>query len=398
MPTNDPIKSAVTAKAARERNREPRRVLIAVSQFRPGGAERLVAHLAFGLQGRGHPVTLIVLEETGPWAEELRTQGVAVIGLGSRNARDLVALMRLRKVLKTKTPDVINVHDRWSLPYVRAARWRAGGTPVVFSAHGLMYGEPERAGLKFRWAMRGVSAMTAVSEEVCDRHARFFGWDGRVDIIPNAVPDGRPPEVTRQAVCRELGLPADTFVFLAVGNARPEKAFENLVDAAARLPRTPGARPFTVLIAGALAESLYCRDLVARHEASGLGNAVRFLGYRDDVPALLLAADAFVLSSRSEGLPMVVLEAMMAGLPVVATRVGGVPDAVGDCGLLVEPERPEALAEAMQRLMDDPLLAADLGRRARERARREYSLDRMVDRYLEVYERVVAEHARRKDR
>lgn len=95
---------------------------------------------------------------------------------------------------------------------------------------------------------------------------------------------------------------------------------------------------------------------------------------------------------------MVVLEAMMAGLPVVATRVGGVPDAVGDCGLLVEPERPEALAEAMQRLMDDPLLAADLGRRARERARREYSLDRMVDRYLEVYERVVAEHARRKDR
>jgi len=95
---------------------------------------------------------------------------------------------------------------------------------------------------------------------------------------------------------------------------------------------------------------------------------------------------------------MVMLEAMMAGLPIVATRVGGVPDALQDCGLLVPPEQPDELAGAMGRLLTDPQMASDLGGKAQKRARQEFSLDRMVARYLDVYERVAAQHQRRKER
>jgi glycosyltransferase involved in cell wall biosynthesis len=115
----------------------------------------------------------------------------------------------------------------------------------------------------------------------------------------------------------------------------------------------------------------------------------RFLGFRPDTRALYSAADALVLPSRSEGLPMVVLEAMTAGLPVVATRVGGVSDAVEACGLMISPARPGEIAAAMKRLCEDRALASRLGANAKVRALKEFSADRMVDDYLAWYQRSI---------
>ena len=124
---------------------------------------------------------------------------------------------------------------------------------------------------------------------------------------------------------------------------------------------------FTVAVAGKMVNSEYCRMLIHKIETYGIEKELRFLGFRNDTQALYSAADALVLPSRSEGLPMVVLEAMTAGLPVVATRVGGVPGAVGECGLLVESKNATQLAAAMERILKSRELRKKLGSKARKK-------------------------------
>jgi len=367
-----------------------RRVLLAITELRAGGAERVLSLLAEGLKAREVEPLVVCLEDEGPLAPTLKDQGIRVQALGSRRGYDPSTLWALRRIVWDANPDVLNAHDRWALLYLSLATQLMRSPPLVFSAHGLMYDEPARAPFRYRLAARTVSAATAVSEEVAARHGAYFGWKRSAQIVQNGVPEPATSPGARECLRAALSVKREAFLFLAVGNVRPEKGFEHLLQAAADL-RQAVSKPFVVLVCGKMSASDYCTRLRQNREKLDLVDTVHFLGYRDDVPDLYAAADAFVLSSRSEGLPMVVLEAMMAGLPVVATRVGGVPDAVGDCGLLVEPERPRALAEGMGYLMDDGALAADLGRRGRERALHHYSLDRMVDRYIEVYERVAAE-------
>lgn len=364
-----------------------RRVLLAVTELRAGGAERVLSLLAAGLNARGVEPLVVCLENEGSLAPALKDEGVAVRALGSGRGWDLAALRALRRLVRKAEPDVLHAHDRWALLYLAFATRLMRRPPLVFSAHGLLYGERARARWRYRLAARDLAAATAVSDEVADRHRAYFGWNLDAHIVPNGVPEPVPSEGARRRLRSTLGVPADTTVFLAVGNARPEKGFEDLLDAAAHL-REASAGRFVVLVCGRLPDSKYVRGLRRLQETRNLAAQVRFLGYRRDAWDLYAAADAFVLSSRSEGLPMVVLEAMMAGLPVVATRVGGVPDAVGDCGLLVPPERPGDLADAMGRLLADPAWASGLGEKAAARARREFSLDRMVSRYMDVYTRV----------
>jgi glycosyltransferase involved in cell wall biosynthesis len=367
-----------------------RRVALVIGELRPGGAERVVVHLGTALRERGVDPRVITLGPRGPLADDLEKAGVSVACLGSTRGYDVGCLWRLRGILRRFRPDVVHVHDRASLPYVTAAARLGGSPPVVYTGHGLILGEPERARLRYRLAARRIAAMTAVSEEVAARHARYLGWRGVVDVVPNGVPDPGHDPARRDQVRGELGIAPGTFVFLSVGNARPEKGFEDLLRAAVLLRDGQAARPWVAVVAGTVADTPYCRDLRAQQEALRLQEAVRFLGFRQDVGSLYAAADAFVLSSRSEGLPMAVLEAMMSGLPVIATRVGGVPSAVADAGRLVEARAPGDLAAAMATLLEDPALCEALGRRGRERAIEAFGVDRMAARYLEVFERVAS--------
>jgi glycosyltransferase involved in cell wall biosynthesis len=157
---------------------------------------------------------------------------------------------------------------------------------------------------------------------------------------------------------------------------RAEKAYDLLIAAAARLP---GAH---VLIAGFGEER---ERLEAQIAAEGLEGRVRLLGHRADVPDLVRAFDVAVCCSDFEGMPVSVLEYMEAGLPVVATRVGGLPDLVGGEGLLVPPRDPDALAAALAELLADPERRRAMGDRARERRRAEFGLDTMIRRIEDVY-------------
>jgi len=348
--------------------------------------ERVVVHLARGLAGRGIATLVICLEEPGALASELDPSAVGLEALHSHTGKDVRAVWRLRSLLQAFRPSVVHVHDYASAPYAVLGGRLALRKPVLFTAHGLLFEGFEGLRGRYRFFSRFFSGITAVSEEVSARHRAYLGWGKAIPVVRNGVPAVNRGAGLREEVRRELGLSPDDRLFLAVGNPRPEKGFEDLIDATALLGKEARGkvRAYTA-VAGRFDGSAYCRMLSGRVEEQGVQDRCLFLGYRKDTAALYSAADAFVLSSRSEGLPMVILEAMTAGLPVIATRVGGVPDAVGDRGLLVDPGAPEALASAMARMVEDDDLAQGLGRAGQRHALAEYGVDRMVDEYVARY-------------
>jgi glycosyltransferase involved in cell wall biosynthesis len=233
--------------------------------------------------------------------------------------------------------------------------------------------------------------MTAVSTSVARDYTEFLTLTDPVTVIENGIPIvPRRPDLGKAVRC-ELGLADDVFLFVAVGNVKPEKGFGDLVVAADLLRRASLPRPFAVAIAGGPDDAQCLSDLQSLITRLRLEPTVRLLGQREDTLAIYSAADAFVLSSRSEGLPLVLLEAMSVGLPVVATAVGGVPDVLrySGGGILVEPASPPALAEGMARLVTGPELCADLGARGIEAVKRRYSAQVMAMNYLAFFERVV---------
>ena len=330
---------------------------------------------------------VVCLQNPGELARELDGTGVHFEALRSLAGKDISALWRLRTLLRRFCPSVINVHDYVSTPYAVVANWLAYRVPILFTAHGLLYEGFDGLRRRYRFFSRFFTRLTAVSEKVAERHKEYLSWSGHVPIICNGVPAIQCNTQLRDAVRAELGIRLDVLLFLAVGNPRPEKGFEYLIDATAILRDTEGReRDFIVAIAGKLTDNEYCRMLHRRVEERSVQDRFRFIGFRSDTTALYSAADVFVLSSSSEGLPMVILESMMAGLPVVATRVGGVPDVVGDSGLLVEAGNPEQLAFAMRRILSEEGLADRLGRTGREYALSTYGVDRMVDDYIACYD------------
>ncbi|NIA11337.1 MAG: glycosyltransferase [Nitrospiraceae bacterium] len=366
------------------------RIAIILSELRPGGMERVVVHLAKGLSSRDIATMVVCLQNPGELSQELEGTGVHFEALRSLASKDISALWRLRTLLRRFRPSVINVHDYASTPYAVTANWLAYRTPILFTAHGLLYEGFDKLRRRYRFFSKSFSGLTAVSEAVAERHKDYLSWPGQVHVIRNGVPAIQRNERLGKAVRAELGIRPDVLLFLAVGNPRPEKGFEDLIDATVILRNTEGRdRDFAVAVAGKLTDNEYCRMLHRRVEERGVQDRFWFIGFRSDTTALYSAADVFVLSSRSEGLPMVILESMMAGLPVIATRVGGVPDVVRDGGLLVEAADPGQLASAMGRMLSEEGLADRLGCTCREHALSTYGVDRMVDDYIACYDALV---------
>lgn len=368
-----------------------RRVALLISELRPGGAERVLVYLAGELARMGLQVKVICLQRRGELASELDSTGVEVLALGSLRGYDPSAVLRLRQALAAFNPDVINVHDRSSLLYVYLATRLGWKRPVVFTAHGLLVRD-ERPGRRDRLAGRCISAFTAVSEPAGREYCCLLGWTGHVDVIDNGVPPVRRSHSLGRELRSSLGLQNDIFVFLAVGNVKPEKGFEDLIEAAGILHRGSPEQPFRVLIAGADVDRGYWKFLERKIAQGGLEGIVRLLGFRNDAQALYSAADAFVLSSRKESLPMVLLEAMSAGLPVVATRVGAVATVIenGIHGLLAKPACPDQMAGAMLDVLSHTHQTEAMGAAAARHVGSNYGVTRMTQEYLKAFRSAAA--------
>lgn len=364
-----------------------------------GGAERLAALLPAKLDPERFEASVVVTRldpssedpedrEQVRAIEELAAIGVPTMVLQREKRFDLAAWRRVLALLHRGEIDVLHAHKHGSNLWGSVLGTLAGTPAVIAHEHTWSFeGEPVRKLLDRHVIARFSDVVVAVSSADARRMHE-------IEHIPTAkiryIPNGSPPSerATGKDVRAELGIAPDAPVIGAVGILRPQKAFEVLVDAAAKL--RPDHPDLQVLIAGYGPQQELLDRRIAEH---GLEGVVRILGLRQDVPDVLRALDVAVLSSDFEGMPMAVLEYMEAGLPTVATNVGGLPDLIeeGVHGHLVPPRDPDALARALDRVLRDPEKRAAMGRAALQRRADEFGLDTMVrrleDLYVEVLER-----------
>jgi glycosyltransferase involved in cell wall biosynthesis len=264
---------------------------------------------------------------------------------------------------------------------------RLAGVHHVITMHGSRYyaGRLQRR-LALRAAIASSDRIVAVSHRLAEDMRRdLFVRRSRIEMIRNGVRRGRAHHT---GLREELGLRPDDRLLVAVGNLYAVKGHRYLIDAVALLSdRHPTLH---VAIAG---RGDCEAAITARAADLGVSGKIHLLGLRSDVPAVLAAADIFVLPSLSEGLPLALLEAMFAGRAIVASDVGEIGTALGhgDAGVLVAPGNPAALAAALDDLLTDPTRARELGERARRRAIAEYDVSQMVCRYRSIYEQVLTE-------
>jgi glycosyltransferase involved in cell wall biosynthesis len=351
-----------------------------LSSYGVGGQERVALDLAAGQVERGHDVHVVSLagEPDGPLATEFTAAGVAVHRVARKNRLDPALVVKLARVLRRLGADVVHTHNPLPLIYGAPAA-RLIGAAAVHTKHGRNPGSRIERVLR-RGAARLVGAFVAVSETTAAQAREQRDCPAAVlSVIPNGIQLGRfrPDPAVRAAVRAELGIPADAWVVGTVGRIDEFKNQGMLIEAAAS--RVGDSYRVVLVGDGPLREALAT-------QAAAIGPWVQLTGRRMDVERLLPAFDVFALPSKSEGLPLVVPEAMAAGLPVIATSVGGLPDVVdeGVTGLLI-PVDVAALSTALDTLSADRPRAREMGSRAREVALRRYAADRMLDEYMALY-------------
>ena len=382
------------------------RVILTGVAIEGGGAEQVIQDLASGLVAAGHQVTLAFLEGTEQSVPSLEAQGICCLRLLQRQrfAESALAdftpgcVFRFAGLFRRLRPDVIHSHiPRPTLWVSLAKRLTGRSIPLVYTEHSIQEIYPSWARWLYRLILPRVDHVVAVSEAAERSFLARWGWSSdRVGTIWNGIDVERmaptsEPSATRRRLAVE---PSAPFV-LNVARTIPAKAQEILVQAMARVHETcPDAR---CLIAGTAEHGSETAKLVADtiHGLSA-GSYVQMLGDRSDIPDLLAASDVFVLSSRQEGFPITILEAMAAGKPVVATDVGGCAEAVvhGETGLIVPPEDPDALANAILQLLQNPEQARRMGEAGRKRVEGHFTVGAMVRKHIELYERLIADKRR----
>jgi glycosyltransferase involved in cell wall biosynthesis len=345
-----------------------------VAELGSGGAETMVDDLARGLTAAGDDVTVA---SNGGWrADLLAADGFATltVPLRSRDPRSLLrAVLAIRREVRRHPVDVVHAHNVRAALAARLGTLRPGRRPrLVCTVHGLADGDYEQAArLLGRWA----DLVVAVSIDVKDRLVGAGLDESRVRVVENATAAVQAPD--RAAARRELGLDPDRPVVLCLARLAAPKRHDLLVAAWAELPGDA-----LLLVAG---DGPGRADLARRVNAAGLAERVTLLGDRRDVDRLLAASDALVLASDREGLPVSVLEAMSAGVPVVASAVGGLLTLDPDAVELVAPGSAGALARAVSRVLDDPARGDAMRRAARALWEDRFTSAAMLAAYREIY-------------
>lgn len=354
---------------------------------RIGGAERQAMLLAKGLRRRGWQVSVVALSGGGGAAAvELLDCGITFTSLEMRKGlADPRGWIRFHRWLKRERPDVLHAH----LPHAAwLCRWSRLAAPVLVVIDTLHSSSTGKSGRRIgytcsRWLPDHV---TAVSQATAASHlVAGMVRKERLSILANGidVPAWEPNAQARSAMRQLLGF-RDEYLWIAAGRLESVKDYPTLLRAFARAPR---AARLLVLGAGPLEP-----ELIALAAQLGLEQRVRFTGFEPNVERWMQAADGFVLSSRYEGLPMVLLEAGACGVPAVATDVAGTREVVinGVNGLLAKAGDAKSLGEAMTRLMSMPTEERyAMGERARQRVIAEFSLETVLDRWEWLYEELL---------
>jgi len=378
-------RSAARGASGAQAAARPARIVHVIPSLRMGGLEnvalRLVEHLApFAEQA------VVTPADTGPLAKRVAA-GVSVFPLGDAHRPDRWNAFRMARLFRRLRPDIVHTRNWTCIDAIIGARL-AGVPAVIHGEHGREALDPEGRNRRRQQARRLLAPFVTEFVTVSRDLARWLVEQVRVPArkvgtIYNGVDTDRFAPGDHAAARRALGIPPDWSVAGTVGRLDPVKDQVGLIRAFAQAAPTGSS---ALVIAG---DGPFRRELEALVNELGLGDRVWLLGERHDVPVILRALDVFVLSSIGEGISNAILEAMATGLPVIATRVGGNSELVQDglTGRLVEPRHPEALANAITAYFDDPVCARAHGTAARERAAREFGLERMLAGYAALYRR-----------
>jgi glycosyltransferase involved in cell wall biosynthesis len=322
------------------------KILFLSTSMGMGGADQQILILAGALRDRGHEVRIIALAPLGAMGVEAQRAGIPTESLElKRNLGVVFGFLRLLQLIRHWRPDVVHSHMLHANLMARAARAFAPVPALVSTIHSINDGGGLRMAA-YRWTRGLVDRYTIISHLAAKRYLSIGAVpEKRLRVIPNTVDVNRFRRrlEARDGIRRELGL-EQAFVWMAVGRFEAPKDYPTMIAAFTRVASDrPGSR---LLLVG---EGSLQSDIEELVRQAGLAGRVQFLGVRRDVPELLSAGDAYVLSSAWEGMPVAVLEAASVGLPIVATRVGGVSEVVEDgvTGMLVAPSDPAALAAAM---------------------------------------------------
>lgn len=362
-----------------------KRILHVIDTTGPGGAETIFVELADRMRQRGFE-SLTLLRGPGWVYDTLRQRGLEPFILDAKGSFNWRYLRDLAGLIRNERVDLVQSHLLGSNIYCAAAGGLAR-RPVVATFHGAVDVNPNERfrRIKFGLMNKTVSHFVTVSDSL--KHAMQAAGltaDEHTSALYNGVDLSRYDIPRHRRLTEELGLPRDALLIGSLGNIRPAKAYDVLIQAAGQVIQ---ARPEAhFLVAGHINESVF-RPLKTLMAELSLEDRIHFLGFRPDTAEFLRGLDAFALSSSSEGFSIATVEALAAGLPVVATRCGGPEEILehGRTGLLVPANDPEALAEAISRVLSDKPLAESLSAAGRAKARSRFSIEAMLGGYETIY-------------
>jgi glycosyltransferase involved in cell wall biosynthesis len=365
-------------------------VMHVLDALRVGGAERVAVNLANLLPRAGYETFLGTTRDEGAFASLLAPE-VGRLALARRGLLDLAALRRMVAFIRLHKVRILHAHGS-ALFFTRLASLFPPYPAVVWHDHYGRYTFNDRPVWLYQAATRRIGGVIAVNHPLAAWSRRVLRVPSeRVWYVPNLVEMPDPPGTAIELP----GAPGGRIVCIA--NIRPQKDHPNLLKAMALLKtKAPEAH---LLLVGDFADAAYKNAVLAQISELGLAGNVSYLGRRDDVAAILESSDIAVLSSRSEGLPIALLEYGMAGLPAIATNVGQCAEVLADgaAGILVPPSSPEELAGALLSLLASPARRATLGAKLRERVTSEYGAQRIVTQVADVYRQVLTKNYRQPD-
>jgi glycosyltransferase involved in cell wall biosynthesis len=378
----------------------PVRVCMVVNNLDVGGLEKVVLSLLRHLPESEVETSLLCLSGPGKLMGEVRLPPERVLVLEkpaemtiADRLRTPAVMLRVARFLRERRVDVVHPHNLAPLVFAGAAARLLGGSRprVVYSEHNQINRASARAKERFRrWYVRLADEVVAVSDDLRRILVDGLHVPRPVRVVHNGIEAAGVSAADAAALRRELGAGDGDFLVGTAVVLSEQKGIRYLLEAA-RLVRAadPGVR---FVIAG---DGPLRGELERTAAAMDLGEGVRFLGYRNDVPRLISALDTYVLSSLWEGLPLALLEALAGGKPVVCTTVGGNPEIVveGENGLLVPPRDPEAIARAVLTVRRDAALRARMAQANPARFARCFSIASMTRAHVELYRELAAQRS-----